>query len=235
MPGLEGDVVFAEKQKRFRPIMPPSAPNPIGSKPKILSNPEISMPGPLHCFSADSLDALQQYSDMVKLKQSTIEIVHDTHTGYILRDPDSELAAQRCFVAVRNLRATNRIDIDSMQAKSTGICRAKVQRDLGNKSECLHECLPTAGCREVIYFLTSATMNFLLLIFLVPMTGMVRLLSRSSNKRCRTLVSGSGGTMSLPLQDLKTGTFYRPECARAPPNNAHRSFPALHLRMIACS
>ena len=166
---------------------------------------------------------------------STIEIVHDTHTGYILRDPDSELAGQRCFIAVRNLRATNRIDIDSMQAKSTGICRAKVQRDLGNKSECLHECLPTAGCREVIYFLTSATMYFLLLIFLVPMTGMVRLLSRSSNKRCRTLVSGSGGTMSLPLQDLKTGTFYRPECARAPPNNAHRSFPALHLRMIACS
>ena len=97
MPDLEGDVVFAKRKlhRSASKAKAPTKPNPIGSKPVFLANPEISMPSPLHCFSANSLESLQQYSDMVKSRQPTIEIVHDTHTGYILRDPDSELAQQR--------------------------------------------------------------------------------------------------------------------------------------------
>ena len=96
MAGLEGEVVFAGNRKKFRPLThAPSMPNPIGKKPVIRTNPEMSMPGPLHCFSVNSLESLQNFSDRVKSRQPTIEIVHDANTGYILRDPDAELASQR--------------------------------------------------------------------------------------------------------------------------------------------
>ncbi len=88
--------MYAGNRKKFRPLTKaPSMPHPIGTKPVIRSHPEMSMPGPLHCFSADSLDSLQNFSDRIKSRQPTIEIVHDSHTGYILRDPDAEMAAQR--------------------------------------------------------------------------------------------------------------------------------------------
>ena len=100
---MEGEIVFAGNRKKFRPLAKaPSMPHPIGSKPVINSHPEMSMPGPLQSSSADSLDSLQNFSDRVKSRQPTIEIIHDSNTGYILRDPDAELASQRLMTPNSN-------------------------------------------------------------------------------------------------------------------------------------
>jgi hypothetical protein len=76
--------------------------------------------GQLHFFSADSLESLQTFSDRVKSRQTTIEIVHDAHTGYILRDPDTELAAQNSMTP----QPTATYNIDNYDTRARARARA---------------------------------------------------------------------------------------------------------------
>ena len=68
---------------------------------------EISTEAPLNRYSAKTRESLQRYADIVREKQATIEIIKDSVTGYVLREPSSKNAAERLDLLFDHLNRQN--------------------------------------------------------------------------------------------------------------------------------